>query len=175
MLNDPQLRTTDVRRLKVTSSCFFLKENLVHVTLQKAQARTCQENRLSYVGRHTWHSARRKPLPGTERKFRKLYLGRHRCALKAFISAPELIGETLGWISDRGGDGGGGRGHDTCCPCCSSILLRGGSFRGGGAVWELLAVVVPHQYSGDSKNSGTGGRAPFSEAAVLPDLLTPGL
>lgn len=38
MLNDSQLRTTDVRRLKVTSRYFLLKENLVHVTLQKAQA-----------------------------------------------------------------------------------------------------------------------------------------
>lgn len=44
-----------------------------------------------------------------------------------------------------------------------------------GLCWELLAVVAPHQYFGDSKNSGTGGRAPFSEVAILPDLLTPGL
>lgn len=66
-------------------------------------------------------------MSGTERKFRKLYLGRCRGASKAFISSLELIGETLGRIpvTEAGMcKGAVGDVGDTCFRCCAFILPR---------------------------------------------------
>lgn len=40
----------------------------------------------------------RKPLPGSERKFRNMHLGRSKHASKAFSSSPKLIKEISGLI-----------------------------------------------------------------------------
>lgn len=87
-------------------------------------------------------------MTGTERKFRKLYLGRHRGASQAFISSLELIGETLGrtTVTEAGMDEVGG--GDACCSCCSFILPL-------PLPWELLAIASPPERSGDARSTGT--------------------